>query len=71
MPVGCKVYEFMADGLEKETVIVVLARPEAIRVRVRVRVSIICVMHQQDRLLSCQLHPTFPPAWKEWGAIRL
>ena len=22
---------------------------------------IICVMHQQDCLLSCQLHPTFPP----------
>ena len=28
-------------------------------------------MHQQDRLLSCQLHPAFPPAWKECGAIRL
>ena len=25
----------------------------------------IYVMHQQDRLLSCQLCPTFPPAWKE------
>ena len=23
------------------------------------------VVHQQDRLLSCQLRPTFPPAWKE------
>ena len=22
-------------------------------------------MHQQDCLLSCQLHPMFPPAWKE------
>ena len=27
----------------------------------------IYVMHQQDRLLSCQLHPTFPPAWTECG----
>ena len=25
----------------------------------------IYVVHQQDRLLSCQLRPTFPPAWKE------
>ena len=24
-----------------------------------------------DHLLSCQLHPTFPPAWKEQGTIRL
>ena len=22
-------------------------------------------MHQQDRLLSCQLRPMLPPAWKE------
>ena len=29
------------------------------------------VVHQQDRLLSCQLHPTFPPGYKEYGAIRL
>ena len=28
-------------------------------------------MHQQDHLLSCQLRPTFPPGWKECGAIRL
>ena len=28
-------------------------------------------MHQQDHLLSCQLRPTFPPAWKECGAVRL
>ena len=27
----------------------------------------ISVVHQQDHLLSCQLHPTFPPAWKECG----
>ena len=29
------------------------------------------VMHQQDRLLSCQLCPAFPPAWKECGAVWL
>ena len=29
------------------------------------------VVHQQDRLLSCQLRPVFPPAWKECGAVRL
>ena len=29
------------------------------------------VVPQQDHLLSCQLCPAFPPAWKEWGAIRL
>ena len=29
------------------------------------------VMHQQDRLLSHQLHPTFPPAWMEQGTERL
>ena len=29
------------------------------------------VVHQQDHLLSCQLCLTFPPAWKECGAIRL
>ena len=29
------------------------------------------VVHQQDCLLSCQLRPTFPPAWKECGAVRL
>ena len=29
------------------------------------------VMHQQDHLLSCQLRPAFPPAWKECGAVRL
>ena len=23
------------------------------------------VMHQQDRLLLSQLHPTFPPVWME------
>ena len=28
-------------------------------------VNNIYVMHQQDRLLSHQLHPTFPPAWME------
>ena len=28
-------------------------------------------MHQQDHLLSCQLRPAFPPAWKECGAVRL
>ena len=28
-------------------------------------------MHQQDRLLSCQLRPTFPPAWKECGTMSL
>ena len=33
--------------------------------------GLLYVMHQQDRLLSCQLCPTFPPAWKECGAIRL
>ena len=27
-------------------------------------------MHQQEHLLSCQLRPAFPPAWKECGAIR-
>ena len=31
----------------------------------------IYVVHQQDCLPSCQLRPTFPPAWKEGGAIRL
>ena len=31
--------------------------------------SAIYVVHQQDCLLSCQLHPTFPPAWKEQGTI--
>ena len=31
----------------------------------------ICVVHQQDRLLSGQLCPAFPPAWKECGAIWL
>ena len=31
----------------------------------------IYVMHRQDCLLSHQLCPTFPPAWKERGAIRL
>ena len=25
------------------------------------------VVHLQDRLLSCQLCPTFPPGWKENG----
>ena len=34
-------------------------------------VANIYVMQQQDCLLSCQLCPTFPPAWKERGAIRL
>ena len=29
------------------------------------------VVHQQDRLLSCQLRPAFPTAWKECGAVRL
>ena len=28
-------------------------------------------MHLQDHLLSCQLRPTFPPAWKEDGAVIL
>ena len=28
-------------------------------------------MHLQDCLLSCQLRPAFPPAWKEGGAIIL
>ena len=28
-------------------------------------------MYQQDHLLSCQLRPTFPPAWKECGVMRL
>ena len=28
-------------------------------------------MHLQDHLLSCQLHPAFPPGWKEDGAIWL
>ena len=28
------------------------------------------VVHQQDRLLSWQLRPAFPPAWKECGAVR-
>ena len=32
---------------------------------------IICVVHQQDHLLSCQLCPAFPPALKECGPIRL
>ena len=27
------------------------------------------VMHPQDHLLSCQLCPTFPPGWTEYGAI--
>ena len=31
----------------------------------------IYVMHPQDCLLSCQLCPTFPPAWKERGTVRL
>ena len=31
----------------------------------------IYVVHQQDRLLFCQLRPTFPPAWKEFGTVRL
>ena len=34
-------------------------------------VANIYVMHPQDRLLPCQLCPTFPPAWKERGTIRL
>ena len=25
------------------------------------------VVQQQDRLLSCQLRPTFPPGWTECG----
>ena len=29
------------------------------------------VVHPQDHLLSRQLHPTFPPAWRERGTIRL
>ena len=29
------------------------------------------VVHQQDRLLSRQLRPTFPPARMEQGTIRL
>ena len=29
------------------------------------------VVHPQDRLLSCQLRPAFPPGWKEDGAIWL
>ena len=37
----------------------------------RMSLTYIYVVHQQDRLLSCQLHPTFPPAWKECGAVRL
>ena len=32
---------------------------------------VIYVMHPQDHLLSCQLCPTFPPGWKEYGAIWL
>ena len=28
-------------------------------------------VHLQDHLLSCQLRPTFPPGWKEDGAIWL
>ena len=32
---------------------------------------LVYVVHQPDRLLSCQLRPTFPPAWKECGAVRL
>ena len=28
-------------------------------------------MHLQDRLLSCQLHPAFPPGRKEDGAVWL
>ena len=31
----------------------------------------IYVVHLQDRLLSHQLCPTFPPAWKEQGTVRL
>ena len=31
----------------------------------------ICVVHPQDHLLSHQLHPTFPPAWRERGTVRL
>ena len=31
----------------------------------------IYVVPLQDRLLSCQLRPTFPPAWKEQGTVRL
>ena len=30
-----------------------------------VTIHYIYVMHLQDRLLSCQLRPTFPPGWKE------
>ena len=33
--------------------------------------SAIYVMHLQDCLLSHQLRPTFPPAWKEQGTVRL
>ena len=29
------------------------------------------VVHSQDSLLSCQLHPAFPPGWKEDGAVWL
>ena len=28
-------------------------------------------MHSQDRLLSCPLHPAFPPGWKKDGAVWL
>ena len=32
---------------------------------------VIYVVHPHDRLLSCQLRPTFPPGWKEYGAVWL
>ena len=40
-------------------------------VYIAIAIIVIYVMHQQDHLLSCQLHPAFPPAWKECGAVRL
>ena len=36
-----------------------------------ITVERVYVMYQQDHWLSCQLCPTFPPAWKEQVNVRL
>ena len=63
--------QFTINLLKEEEILDDLKEISVMEYVVQVIMIIVYVVHLQDCLLSHQLCPTFPPAWKERGTVRL